>query len=144
MARKIIKITEAQFREFITNMTEVTNGKGRQNHLLVEMAKLNLKDGGKSEFPSNSFRVWVQGENSPNKPPHIHISNTQEGYEIKLLISDASLFGVNNYGNRNRSDTFNDVIKKAIKWYAEPTLMPGRVGTNQETALYEWEACNAD
>lgn len=29
------------------------------------------------------------------------------------------------------------------KWFQLPTKMPGRVGTNQESARNEWEACNA-
>ena len=111
--------------------------------LPLEMAKLNIKDGSQSEFPSNAYCIWVQGEDAPFLPPHIHLKDKQEGYEIKLLISDASLFGVDNYGIRDEANLFGDVVTKAKKWFAQETLMPGRVGTNQEAALYEWEACNA-
>lgn len=38
---------------------------------------------------------------------------------------------------------FVDVIKKVNAWFKKPTLMPGRIGTNQESALNEWEACNS-
>lgn len=110
---------------------------------LAEMAKLNLKDNGSSEFPSNAYRVWVQGDNSPHKPAHMHIRSNQDGWEIKVYIENGELWQVENYGRRNRRDTFSDIIKLVKSWFGKPTCMPGRVGTNQEAAMNEWEACNA-
>lgn len=63
-----------------------------QREPLNEMAKLNMKDGGKSLFPSNVYDIIVQGDNSPNKPPHIHVMSKQEGYNIKILIDTGELW----------------------------------------------------
>lgn len=109
---------------------------------LFEMAKLNLKDDGMSEFPSNAYRVWVQRDVSANKPPHLHIRSTSEDYEIKVYIKTASLWQVINYGNRKHNDRISDVLKKLIEWFKKPTLLPGRTDTNYEAALNEYEACN--
>ena len=109
---------------------------------LFEMAKLNQKDDGMSEFPPNLYRVWVQGEGSPHKPPHIHIKNLQEGWEIRVFIETGKLWSVVRYGKRNRRKGFADVIKRVETWFAKPTKMSGRVGTNQDAAINEWEACN--
>ena len=111
--------------------------------MIAEMAKINLKDGGDSEFPSNAYRVWVQGDNSPHKPPHMHIKSIQEGWIIRVLLETGKLWSVEAYGNRGENDMFVDVIKKVNTWFKKPTLMPGRIGTNQEAALNEWEACNS-
>ena len=110
---------------------------------LLEMAKLNLKDGGKSEFPSNAYRIWVQGDGSANKPAHLHIRSTSEDFEIKVYIKNCSLWEVITYGKRKHSDNFSDILKKLASWFKKKTLMPGRTGTNYDAALNEYEACNS-
>lgn len=109
---------------------------------IFEMAKLNLKDGSKSEFPSNAYRIWVQGDGSANKPPHLHIRSSSEGYEIKVYIETCTLWEVINQGKHNNKD-FSDVLKMLAVWFKKKTLMPGRNGTNFEAALNEYEACNS-
>ena len=109
---------------------------------LLEMARLNKKDGSKSPFPSNKYRLWVQGDNSAHKPPHMHISYSQDGWEIKVYIETGELWQVVSFGNRGRTDRFEDIIKLVKEWFPLTTTMPGRIGTNQEAAINEWDACN--
>ena len=111
---------------------------------LNEMARLNKKDGSDSPFPSNKYKIWVQGESSPHKVGHIHIMYPQEGWQIKVFIEDGQLWQVVNPGKRGMSDTFSDVIRNVQTWFQLPTKMPGRFGTNQEAARDEWDACNDD
>ena len=113
-------------------------------NILNEMARLNKKDGFQSPFPSNKYRIWVQGDNSPHKPPHMHIYFPQGGWEIKVFIETGELWKVVNPGNRGKNDAFVDVIRLVKEWFTLPTTMPGRVGTNQEAAINEWDACNDD
>lgn len=122
----------------------------KENHIfelnsiepILEMAKLNLKDDSTSEFPSNKYRVWVQGDNSAHKPPHMHIADKQEGWELKIYIESEELWQVERFGKRKSTDTFSDVMKLVKSWLQKDTTMPGRIGTNKETAMNEWEACN--
>ena len=129
--------------EKVLKFGEFVNNKSIESEPLLEMAKLNLKDGGESEFPENAYRVWVQGENSPNKPAHMHIHNIQEEWTIRVLIENGELWNVVSFGKRDRKDKFVDIIKLVKKWFQKPTKMPGRIGTNQDAARYEWEACNS-
>ena len=116
--------------------------KGDMGNNLLEMAKLNIHESNGSEFPYNAYRIWVQGENSPHKPPHMHIESKQEGWEIKVYIESGELWSVSRYGGRKERDKFTDVISKVKNWFKKPTSMPRRSGTNQEAAMDEWEACN--
>lgn len=112
------------------------------NTNINEMPKLNFKDSMQSEFPPNAYRIWVQGDNSSHKPAYIHINSFLEGWTIRILIESGELCSVVNYGKRVRNDQFADIVKLVKLWFSKPTCMPGRVGTNQEAALNEWEACN--
>lgn len=113
--------------------------------MVVEMAKINLKEDGKSLFPANKYRIWVQGDNSPHKEPHLHIKCDEEGWELKIYIATGEIWEVIGKGRRrnNQPETFSDVVKNLKEWFKLPTTMPGRIGTNQETAQNEWDACNA-
>lgn len=59
------------------NLSEFLNF--QESEMVFEMAKLNLKEDSTSLFPSNKYRIWVQGDNSPNKPAHLDISCREEG-----------------------------------------------------------------
>ena len=110
---------------------------------LLEMAKLNMKDDGKSLFPSNAYNIIVQGDNSPNKPPHIHIISKQEGYNIKVLIETGELWQIVNLGRRRKTDSFSDVIKNIKEWLQQPSNVPMAKGdTNQVFAMGLWELNN--
>ena len=110
---------------------------------LLEMAKLNMKDDGKSLFPSNAYNIIVQGDNSPNKPPHIHIISKQEGYNIKVLIESGELWQIVSPGRRVRTDSFSDVIANAKKWLEQPSNVPMAKGdTNRVFAMGLWELNN--
>lgn len=114
-----------------------------QRKPLLEMAKLNMKDGGNSLFPSNAYSIIVQGDNSPHKPPHIHVISKQEGYNIKILIESGDLWQVVSYGKRNRSDAFADVVKNIKYWLKEISNVPMAKGdTNQVFAMGLWELNN--
>ena len=110
---------------------------------LLEMAKLNMKDSGTSLFPSNAYNIIVQGDNSPHKPPHIHVISKQEGYNIRVLIASGELWKVENYGRRGKRDTFQDVIANIEKWLSLPSNIPMAKGdTNQVFAMGLWELNN--
>lgn len=149
MEKKVIRINEADLRNIVKESVEQalndadimpTQNGGR--NILNEMARLNKKDGSNSPFPSNKYKIWVQGDNSPHKPAHMHISYPQEEWQIKVYIESGQLWQIVNPGKRGANDSFSDVIRQVQKWFKLPTTMPGRVGTNQDAALNEWEACN--
>ena len=110
---------------------------------VLEMAKLNLKEDSTSLFPSNKYRIWVQGDNSYNKPAYLHISCKEEGWELRVYIETCEIWSVISKGKRKNPEEFQDIINKLKKWFTLQTTMPGRIGTNKETAYYEWIACNA-
>jgi hypothetical protein len=117
----------------------------QKSEIILEMAKLNLKEDSTSLFPSNKYRIWVQGDNSYNKPAHLHISCKEEGWELKVYIETCEIWSVISKGKRRSKnpEEFQDIINKLKKWFTLQTTMPGRIGTNKETAYYEWIACNA-
>lgn len=139
MGYRIIKISDIEGQ---VNESVYLNTGNTDTSTLLEMAKLNIHESYGSEFPYNAYRIWVQGENSPHKPPHMHIANTQEGWEIKVYINTGELWSVSRYGNRKERDKFTDIINKVKSWFKKPTSMPRRSGTNQEAAMDELEACN--
>ena len=107
---------------------------------IMEMAKINLKDGGTSLFPSNAYNIIVQGDNSPHKLPHIHVISKQEGFDIKILIKSGELWQVENYGGRKR---FSDIVYKIKEWLSLPSNIPMAKGdTNQVFAMGLWELNN--
>ena len=155
MSRKIVTISEDNFKKTIKESIEMIPNEepmlelncdnvsyGR--NIINEIARLNKQDDSQSPFPRNKYKIWVQGDNSPHKPPHMHIYFPQDEWEIKVEINNGQLCQVVSYGNRGRKDRFLDIIKKVQDWFQMETRMPGRIGTNQETALYEWDACNDD
>ncbi len=119
-------------------------GTSHSRNILNEMARLNKKDDSQSPFPGNNYKIWVQGDNSSHKPPHMHIYYPKDGWEIKVFIGNGQLWQVVSYGNRGKRDMFSDIIRKVQQWFLLDTRMPGRFGTNQEAALHEWDACNDD
>lgn len=109
---------------------------------LLEMSKINKKDTNRP-FPFNSYNIYVQGENSPHKPPHIHVVSKQEGYNIRVYIANGELMSVDKYGTRDRTDSFNDVIGMIKEWFQLPSSIPIFQGkTNQEVAESEWDLNN--
>lgn len=110
---------------------------------LLEMARINMKDDGKSLFPYQSYEITVRGEGSSTKPPHIHIKSKQEGYEIKVYIETGELWQVVNPGRRGKTDKFTDVINKVKQWLNTPSKVPiAKGGTNKEFAMGIWELDN--
>jgi len=116
---------------------------GQPRQIINEMAKLNIKDGGMSCFPPNAYRVIVQGDNSYKKPPHIHISSVQEGFNIRVYIENGELMSVESYGKRKRSDNFSDILKKVKLWFSQPSTL-FKEYTNKEVASILWTANNKD
>ena len=151
MENNIKRISEEQIQEIVKktvkkllneNLGIMLNQDGRNT--INEMARLNKRDGSQSPFPSNKYKIWVQGDNSPHKPAHMHISYPQDGWEIKVFIQNGELWEAVRLGNRGKTDAFVDIVKMVKEWFRLPTTMPGRVGTNQEAAFNEWDACNDD
>ena len=143
---KLNEIVDASIKKVLNDTTVICSNHhdtlGR--NILNEMARLNKKDDTRSPFPSNKYKLWVQGDNSPHKPPHMHVSYPQEGWQIKVFIENGELWQVVSFGNRGRTDSFSDIVKMVKEWFTLPTTMPGRVGTNQNAAENEWDACNDD
>jgi hypothetical protein len=85
--------------------------------MILEMAKLNLKEDSTSLFPSNKYRIWVQGDNSYNKPAHLHISCKEEGWELKVYIETCEIWSVISKGKRRSKnpEEFQDIINKLKK-----------------------------
>lgn len=117
-----------------------------RNFHSLEMAKLNLKDDDSSLFPSDRYSIWVTGDNSPNKQPHLYISSKREGWQLKYYIKTCDIWEVINPGKSGTKDprTFSIITEMLNDWFKLPTKMTGRIGTNQEAAMNEWETCNED
>lgn len=108
MSKKVIKLNEQQLKKVVKESVErvleesavlvlnndykADNSVGR--NVITEMARLNKKDGSQSPFPSNKYKVWVQGDNSPHKPPHMHVFFPQDGWQIKVFIENGELWDV--------------------------------------------------
>lgn len=135
LMNKMKWMTQRTISEYINNNC--------QRNPSLEMAKLNMKDGGNSLFPSNTYNIIVQGDDSSQNPPHIHVISKQEGYNIKILIENGDLWQVVSYGKRNRSDTFTDAVKNIKYWLKEISNIPMAKGdTNQVFAMGLWELNN--
>lgn len=109
----------------------------------MEMAKLNLKEDSKSLFPHDKYRIWVQRVISSHTLPHLHIRCKTENWELKVHIETCELWEVVSKGT-TKPEEFQDAINKLKEWFALPTTMPNRIGTNKRAAYDEWEACNAE
>jgi hypothetical protein len=116
----------------------------QESEMILEMAKLNLKEDSISLFPSNKYRIWVQGDNSPDIPAHLHISCSEESLELKVYIETCEIWAVVSKRKRisKKPEELQDIIKKLKEWFTLQTTMTGRIGTNKETAYNEWVACN--
>ena len=49
---------------------------------LMEMARLNKRDGGQSLFPFDKHKVWVQKADPLRGLANIHVCHLQDGWEI--------------------------------------------------------------
>ncbi|MBO7588725.1 MAG: hypothetical protein J6T18_04795 [Bacteroidaceae bacterium] len=111
---------------------------------IFEKARLNKYDGQESMFPSDKYKIWVETEDSLVFPPNILIASLQEGWHIKVEVTYVRLMRVIDFGIRERTDKFDDVVTKVKEWLTQPTTMPGRIGSNKDAATCEWDAINEE
>lgn len=112
---------------------------------ILEMAQINNKDNGRSVLNPSAYQVIVKNNEGEHRVPHFHIKSKNEGWEIKLYISSGELYQVERYGNRNRTDTFRDIVSMAKKWMKQNSSAFGMTDKkNYEVALIQWRMLNPD
>ena len=114
--------------------------------MLHEMAKLNLREDSNSKFPSDKYRIWVQTDTSLSKVPYVYISSQKDNWELKVHIETCEIIGVINKGDKESDNPkqFQEEIEKLKQWFTLQTTMPGRIGSNKDSAFNEWIACNEE
>lgn len=105
--------------------------------MINEMATMNKKDTDCSPLPFGTFAVILHS-NDPN-PPHIHIINKKESYELKYTISDGELIGVVKEENKKnaKATNYSDITQRVIKWLSMPSIFKPE-HTNQTICQLFW------
>lgn len=100
---------------------------------IEEMAKLNLHDNGAVPFPYNKFdiRIWSNDHN----PPHFHIIDPENDWELTFLIENGNLLSIKKIGNNTAM--YNYIVKNAPKWL-KMKCNDNKQITNQENAINIW------
>ena len=135
------KITEIQLKEKLNQLIkkEIHEQLAKQtaklsvgaDELLVEMARINLQENGKSIFPYDKWevRIW----SNDYFPPHFHICS--EGWDVSFLIETGEELNINDKGDKPQ--TYRYMCKNVKKWLQSPCVILPKL-TNQENAAMQW------
>ena len=133
MAKRVIKLTEDKLDKIVSSViNEVTstclNEKSNTN-LLVEMARINTKDGG--VFPFNDFevKIWSNDHN----PPHFHI--IKDGWNVAFSIESGEVLQIKTQGKKKR--IYNYMIENVAQWLSDPCAILPAV-SNKDNAMAVW------
>lgn len=112
--------------------------------VIQEMATVNLDDHFR-DFNYPTYTAVVKGaprEHPINDKPHLHISNKQEGWEIRMSL-DGHFISVVRPGNRSKNDRFTDIEKAYRKWLVRQNVSYPEI-TNYVHVQREWNQNNPD
>ena len=96
---------------------------------LVEMARLNHDNGGNTPFPSNVYEVKMWSND--HEPPHFHVINNQEDWEVTADL-DGNVLAV----KRQRKKMNIQQIEKMCKEWLSQKGIHGT--TNRHDAIVIW------
>lgn len=140
MAKKVIKITEGQFREVVKESVKKVLDENVAYKLnyeentepLVEMARINMKENGKQcIFPYNVWEVKIWSND--HEPPHFHIIS--KGWDVSFNIETGDLIKIHNQGKEK--DVLDYMTSNVKKWLESPSAILPTI-TNKQNATLQW------
>lgn len=137
---KEVKLTQEQLERVVSTavkklMTEEAALKldyYEQSELeeLVEMARLNKDNGGNTPFPSNVYEVKMWSND--HEPPHFHIINNQEDWEVTADL-DGNILAVK---RQSKKMNIQQIEKMCKEWLSQKN----KYGTtNRVLAVQSWD-----
>lgn len=140
MAKKVIKITEGQFREVVKESVKKVLDENVAYKLnyeentepLVEMARINMKENGKQcIFPYNVWEVKIWSND--HEPPHFHIIS--KGWDVSFNIETGDLIKIHNQGKEK--GVLDYMTSNVKKWLESPSAILPTI-TNKQNATLQW------
>ena len=131
ISQKIIKeAVDKAIQSFIAKKTQQT---------LVEYRKLNTVENGRSLFPSNSYNMYIGGDE--HDPAHVHIQIPSSRIEATFKIDNGALNKIK-HGDRD-SKEIREMERKFPQWLklqsvADPSY------TNQDILKMAWIEATKD
>ncbi|MBR5716706.1 MAG: DUF4160 domain-containing protein [Bacteroidales bacterium] len=104
----------------------------KPNEIIIEVARINMKETGKCIFPYNSWELKILSND--HNPPHLHI--LRDGWDLSFKIEDGELLQIEEKGaNTSILDYMSSNVKEWLssRCFAQPKL------TNQENAILQWD-----
>lgn len=98
--------------------------------MLVEMARMNVREGSTGVFPFNRFDIWIWSDD--HRPPHIHLCEAG-GTEVRFRISTGETI--------EKKSPYLEIAKgyeaDVKRWLDEPSALAPSV-TNREACKIAW------
>lgn len=142
MTKKVVRLTENQFKNAIFEaaqavLNEPMTSVMESPSLVIEMARINKKEGGRGIFPYNSFvvKIW----SNDHEPAHFHVM--KDGWNLLFEIATGNLMRVEDRG-RNVQD-YNYITENVKEWLQSQCAITPSL-TNQENAMAVWEQLHDD
>lgn len=108
---------------------------------ILEMAQVNNYDNS-GPFSKNSMKVHIYGGSSEHNPPHVHIMDKSNSFDIRVLISNGELYSVK---KGRKKESYSRIIKDFKEWLNEPSSAPKSEGQdNRDRCCLLWNELNPD
>ena len=111
---------------------KVVRLKSEKPAIIVEMARINKREGGNGIFPYSSYEVKIWSDD--HEPPQFHVM--KDGWNILFEIATGNLIRVEGRG-RNVQD-YDYIADNVKKWLVSKSANRPKE-TNQENAMATWE-----
>lgn len=114
------------------SIQHVLNERYNTQELILEMARINKNESGKSIFPYNSWEVKIWSND--HTPPHFHV--LKDGWNVSFIIETGEQLQIETKGKD--TSIYNYMVNNVKEWLSNPcSIMPKL--TNQENAMLQWE-----
>ena len=100
--------------------------------LITEMARINMKEDGRSLFPFNGWEIKIWSND--HIPPHFHI--IKDGWNVSFVIETGEELKIESTGKDIA--IYNYMIANVKEWLNNPCCIMPKL-TNQENAMLQWE-----
>ena len=111
---------------------KVVRLKSEKPAIIVEVARINKREGGNGIFPYSSYEVKIWSDD--HEPPQFHVM--KDGWNILFEIATGNLIRVEGRG-RNVQD-YDYIADNVKKWLVSKSANRPKE-TNQENAMATWE-----
>lgn len=137
MAKKVVRLKEQELKEIIIETTQTILNKSMLSEyenptILIEMARINKREGGNGIFPYSTYEVKIWSDD--HEPPHFHV--LKDGWNISFVIESGELYKVESRGKNLQE--YNYIVSNAKKWLSSKCAINPTV-TNQQNAMIAWE-----